>query len=53
MKWKLIQERWHLTNDDISVCQMASILAEQTTEKICSACLDSLADGLIGWQNIN
>lgn len=53
LRWKLIMNRWHLTHDDISICQMAKVLSTQTDEKICSACVDTLADGLIGWRNLN
>ena len=53
LKWKKIQERWHLTYEDISVCRLAQQMAIQSNSAICPACLDTIADERLQWQNLN
>ena len=51
--WKLIMDRWHLTHEDISICRLVLQVAEQTSGKVCPACLDAIADERLQWQNLN
>ena len=51
--WKLIMDRWHLTHEDISVCRLVLQVAEQTSAKVCPACLDAIADERLQWQSLN
>jgi len=53
LKWKKIQDRWHLTYEDISVCRLVLQMAIQTNSAICPACLDALADERLQWQSLN
>lgn len=53
LQWKQILERWHLSYEDIPICRMATIVAQQTSTKICPACLDSIADVRLQWLNLN
>jgi hypothetical protein len=51
--WKLIMDRWHLTHEDISICRLVLQVAEQTSAKVCPACLDAIADERLQWQSLN
>jgi len=51
--WKLIMDRWHLTHEDISICRLVLQVAEQTSGKVCPACLDAIADERLQWQSLN
>ena len=51
--WKKIQEKWHLTYEDIPICRLALLLATQSHTKICPSCVDSLADARTQWQSLN
>ena len=51
--WKLIMDRWHLTHEDIPICHLAQAVAEQTSAKVCPACLDAIADERLQWQSLN
>ena len=51
--WKMILDRWHLTHDDLPICQMSKILTEQLDESVCSVCLDYFADAEMQWQSLN
>ena len=53
LQWKLIMDRWHLTHEDISICRLVLQVAEQTTGKICPACLDAISDERLQWLNLN
>ena len=53
LKWKMIQDRWHLTYEDISVCRLVQQMAIQTNSEICPACLDAIADERLQWQRLN
>lgn len=52
LQWKIILERWHLTNEDIPICRLSVQMAQQTQTKVCPACVDALTVGLAQWQKI-
>ena len=53
LRWKMIQGKWHLTHEDISICRLVLQMEVQTSAKICPACLDAIADERLQWQNLN
>ena len=53
LQWKMVMGKWHLTYEDISICRMAMLLAEQTSTKVCPACMDAIADSRLQWLNLN
>ena len=53
LQWKMVMEKWHLTYEDIPVCRLATVLAQQTSAKVCPACMDTIADERLQWLNLN
>jgi hypothetical protein len=53
LRWKMIATRWHLTHEDIPICNLVQAMEIQAESKVCPACLDALADERLQWQNLN